>query len=60
MNDKDLENFDFNLENSTNTDDDDDTDDDEYEVKKCQEEQEDFKIDDGFKVLFYNIVKYHQ
>ncbi|RGB31341.1 hypothetical protein C1646_709203 [Rhizophagus diaphanus] len=53
MNDKDLENFDFNLENSdTNTDNDDDTDDDEYEVKKCQEEQEDFKIDDGFKVLF--------
>ncbi|EXX55915.1 hypothetical protein RirG_220880 [Rhizophagus irregularis DAOM 197198w] len=50
MNDKDLENFDFNLENSdTNTDDDDDTD-DEYEVKICQEEQEDFKINDGFKV----------
>ncbi|CAB4420461.1 unnamed protein product [Rhizophagus irregularis] len=57
MSDEDLENFNFNLENTdTDTDDDDDTD-DEYEVKKCQKEREDFKIDDGFKVNLSNRIK---
>ncbi|GES75141.1 hypothetical protein GLOIN_2v1781568 [Rhizophagus clarus] len=56
MSDKDLENFDFNLESSdANTDDDDDSDDD-YEVKECQDEQ-DFKINNGFKVKLSNEIK---
>ncbi len=61
MSDKDLESFDWNLDNS-----DIDSDDDacyEFEVKKSQEEQEDFKIYPGFKVsihtsimLFNNVI----
>jgi hypothetical protein len=51
MSDKDLEDFDLNLENSdNNSDEDDET--HRFEVKKSQEEKEDFKIDIGFKVLF--------
>ncbi|CAG8438292.1 8031_t:CDS:10 [Funneliformis caledonium] len=49
MSDKDLESFDWKLDKP-----DDDSDDDEvsyeYEVKKSQEEQENFKIDTGFKM----------
>ncbi|CAB4410523.1 unnamed protein product [Rhizophagus irregularis] len=57
MSDKDLESFDFNFENSeTNSDEDDETQ-YEFEVKKCQEEQDDFKIDTGFKVNLSNKIK---
>ena len=47
MSDKDLESFDWNYLNS-------DDDDDicyEFEVKKSQEEHEDFKVHPGFKVF---------
>ncbi|CAB4446571.1 unnamed protein product [Rhizophagus irregularis] len=47
----------LNLENSgTNADKIDDSD-DEYEVKKSQEEKEDFNIDNGFKVNLPNSIK---
>ena len=51
MSDKDLESFDWNLENSDagSSDDEDDTC-YEFEVKESQEEQEDFKIYPGFEV----------
>ena len=49
MSDKDLESFDWNLDNSDVDSDDDDAC-YEFEVKKSQEEQEDFKIYPGFEV----------
>ncbi|CAG8588725.1 6761_t:CDS:10 [Rhizophagus irregularis] len=53
MSDEDLEGL--NLENSgTNVGDDSD---DDYEVKKSQEEREDFNIDNGFKVKLSNRIK---
>jgi len=56
MSDKDLESFDWKLDKP-----DDDSDDDEvsyeYEVKKSQEEQENFKIYPGFKVNLSNKTK---
>ncbi|CAI2161360.1 13694_t:CDS:10 [Funneliformis geosporum] len=56
MSDKDLQSFDWKLDKS-----DDDSDDDEasyeYEVKKSQEEQENFKIYPGFKVNLSNNTK---
>ena len=58
MSDKDLESFDWNLDNS------DDINSDEEEgnrfkfvVTKSQEEQEDFKIYPGFKVFYFNYMK---
>jgi hypothetical protein len=50
MSDKDLEDFDLNLENPDNNSDEDDEPQCEFEVKKRQEKEE-FKIDNGFKVL---------
>ena len=54
MSDKDLESFDWSLDNS---DVDSDNDDAcyEFEVKKSQEEQEDFRIYPGFKVSIQTI-----
>lgn len=52
MSDKDLENFDWHLDDSDVDSDDDDGASYEFEVKKSQEEQEDFKIHPGFEVLF--------
>lgn len=52
MSDKDLESFDWHLDDSDVDSDDDDGANYEFEVKKSQEEQEDFKIHPGFKVLF--------
>ncbi|PKC68809.1 hypothetical protein RhiirA1_440393 [Rhizophagus irregularis] len=57
MSDKDLENFDLNLENSCNNSDDDDDIHYRFEVKKSQEEKDDFKIDNGFKVNLSNEIK---
>ncbi|GES77132.1 hypothetical protein GLOIN_2v1781568 [Rhizophagus clarus] len=57
LSDKDLESFDFNFEDSDNNSDEDDETQYEYEVKKSQEEQEDFKIDNGFKVNLSNKIK---
>ncbi|CAB4389102.1 unnamed protein product [Rhizophagus irregularis] len=63
MSDKDLENFNLNLENSYNNSDDDDyddyDDDDDYrfEVKNSQKEKDDVKIDNGFKVNLPNKIK---
>jgi hypothetical protein len=53
MSDKDLENFDLDLESSDNNPDDDDESQYKFEVKKRQEEKTDFEIDNGFEVLFY-------
>ena len=50
MSDKDLESFDWSLDNSDVDSDDDNDACYEFEVKKSQEEQEDFKIYPGFKV----------
>ncbi|CAI2197244.1 1848_t:CDS:2, partial [Funneliformis geosporum] len=56
MSEDDLERFDWNLYNN-----DDDSDDDkefhEFEIKKSQEEQEDFKIYSGFKVNLTDKIK---
>ena len=53
MSDKDLESFDWNLDNSDVDSDDEDDECYGFEVKKSQEEQEDFKIHSGFKVSIY-------
>ena len=50
MSDKDLESFDWNLDNSDAGSDDEDDTCYEFEVKKSQEEREDFKIYRGFEV----------
>jgi hypothetical protein len=50
MSDKDLESFDWNLDNSDIVSDDDDDTCYEFEVNKSLEEQKDFKIYPGFKV----------
>ena len=54
MSDRDLESFDWDLESSDDLVEDDETH-YEFEVKKSQEEQEDFKLYPGFKVLFIYI-----
>ena len=54
MSDRDLENFNFlKLDNSYVGPDDDDEAGFEFEVKKNQEEEEDFKIHPGFKVSIF-------
>ena len=50
MSNEDLESFDWNLDNSDVDSDDEDDTCYEFEVKKSQEEQEDFKTHPGFKV----------
>ncbi|PKC68807.1 hypothetical protein RhiirA1_456805 [Rhizophagus irregularis] len=57
MSDKDLESFDWHLDDSDVDSDDDDGASYEFEVKKSQEEQEDFKIHPGFKVNLSDNVK---
>ncbi|GES77128.1 hypothetical protein GLOIN_2v1880492 [Rhizophagus clarus] len=58
MSDKDLKSFDFNFENSkTNPDEDDETQ-YEFEVIRSQLEQDDFKINDGFKVDLSSKIKF--
>ena len=53
MSDKDLESFDWNLEDANiNLVEEDETH-YEFEVTKNQKEQEDFKMCPGFKVYFY-------
>ncbi len=54
MSDKDLESFDWSLDNSDVGSDNDDAC-YEFEVKKSQEEQEDFRIYPGFKVSIQTI-----
>ncbi|CAB4374198.1 unnamed protein product [Rhizophagus irregularis] len=56
MSDKDLEDFDLNLENPDNNSDEDDEPQCEFEVKKRQEKEE-FKIDNGFKVNLSHKIK---
>jgi hypothetical protein len=53
MSDKDLESLDWNMDSSDVDSDDDDDTCYEFEVKKSQEEQEDFKIYPGFEVFDY-------
>ena len=53
MSDKDLECFDWNLNNSDLDSDDENKGCYEFEVKKSREEQDDFKIHSGFKVSIY-------
>ncbi len=55
MSDKDLESFDWSLDNSDVGSDNDDAC-YEFEVKKSQEEQEDFRIYPGFKVSIQTII----
>ena len=50
MSDKDLKSFDWKLDNSDSGSDDEDDTCYEFEVKKSQEEQEDFKVYWGFEV----------
>ncbi|GBC07437.1 hypothetical protein RclHR1_07470002 [Rhizophagus clarus] len=57
MSDKDLESFDWHLDDSDVDSDEDDGASYEFEVKKSQEEQEDFKIHPGFKVNLSNNVR---
>ncbi|POG65607.1 hypothetical protein GLOIN_2v1665293 [Rhizophagus irregularis DAOM 181602=DAOM 197198] len=57
MSDKDLESFEWNKDNSDVDSDDDDDTCYEFEVKKSQEEQEDFKIYPGFEVNLSDKIK---
>ncbi|GBC07438.1 hypothetical protein RclHR1_07470003 [Rhizophagus clarus] len=57
MSDKDLESFDWNMDNSDDDSDDDDDTCYEFEVKKSQEEQEDFNIYPGFEVKLSDKIK---
>ncbi|CAB5351422.1 unnamed protein product [Rhizophagus irregularis] len=57
MSDKDLESFEWNTDNSDVDSDDDDDTCYEFEVKKSQEEQEDFRIYPGFEVNLSDKIK---
>ncbi|PKB94332.1 hypothetical protein RhiirA5_507646 [Rhizophagus irregularis] len=57
MSDNDLESFDWKMDNSDVDSDDDDDTCYEFEVKKSQEEQEDFKIYPGFEVNLSDKIK---
>jgi len=56
MSDEDLKSFDWHLDDSDVDSDDDDGTRYEFEVKKSQEEQEDFKIHPGFKVSVSELI----
>jgi hypothetical protein len=53
MIDNDLESFDWNLNNPDLNTSDENESCYEFEVKKSQEEQDDFEVHDGFKVFIY-------